>query len=58
LGWWEADADAMGAALVAHDEVLRGAIEAHRGWLFEHTGNGVCAACASPTSAVHAALAE
>jgi len=48
----------MRAALVAHDEVLRGAIEAHWGWLFEHTGNGVCAAFASPTSAVHAALAE
>ena len=25
---WEADADAMRAALAAHDEVLRGAIEA------------------------------
>jgi predicted ATPase len=54
---WEADAESMRAALVAHDEVLHGAIEAHRGWLFKHTGDGVCAAFASPTSAVDAAVA-
>ena len=54
---WEADADAMRAALAAHDEVLRAAIEAHRGWLFKHTGDGVCAAFASPRSAVDAAVA-
>ena len=34
---WEADADAMRAALLAHDEVLRTAIEAHGGFLFSHT---------------------
>jgi predicted ATPase len=54
---WENDADAMRAALAAHDEVLRAAIEAHRGWLFKHTGDGVCAAFASPRSAVDAAVA-
>ena len=54
---WEADADGMRAALAAHDEVLRGAIEAHGGWLFKHTGDGVCAAFASPRSAVDAAVA-
>ena len=54
---WEADADAMRAALAAHDEVLRAAIEAHRGWLFKHTGDGVCAAFASPRSAADAAVA-
>jgi predicted ATPase len=54
---WEADADAMRAALAAHDEVLRNAIEAHGGWLFKHTGDGVCAAFASPRSAVDAAVA-
>ena len=47
----------MRAALAAHDEVLRGAIEAHGGWLFKHTGDGVCAAFASPRSAVDAAMA-
>jgi predicted ATPase/class 3 adenylate cyclase len=54
---WEADADGMRAALAVHDEVLRGAIEAHGGWLFKHTGDGVCAAFASPRSAVDAAVA-
>ena len=54
---WEADADAMRVALAAHDEVLHKAIEAHGGWLFKHTGDGVCAAFASPTSAVDAAVA-
>ena len=54
---WEADADAMRAALAAHDEVLRSAIEAHGGFLFKHTGDGVCAAFASPRSAVDAAVA-
>src|SRR6201994_2719414 len=54
---WEADADAMRVALAAHDEVLRTAIEGHGGWLFKHTGDGVCAAFASPRSAGDAAVA-
>src|SRR6201981_182574 len=54
---WEADADEMRAALAAHDKVLRTAIEAHGGVLFKHTGDGVCAAFASPRSAVDAAVA-
>jgi predicted ATPase/class 3 adenylate cyclase len=54
---WENDADTMRTVLAAHDEVLRRAIEAHGGWLFKHTGDGVCAAFASPRSAVGAAVA-
>jgi class 3 adenylate cyclase len=54
---WEADAEAMRAALVAHDQVLRTAIEKHEGFLFSHTGDGVVAAFASPRSAVDAAIA-
>ena len=53
---WEADAEGMRAALAAHDEVLRKAIEAHGGSLFKHTGDGVCAAFASPKSAVDSAI--
>ena len=53
---WEKDADAMRVALAAHDEVLREAIEAHGGWLFKHTGDGVCAAFSSPKAAVDAAI--
>jgi hypothetical protein len=47
----------MRTALAAHDEVLCKAIEAHGGWLFKHTGDGVCASFASPRSAVDAAVA-
>src|SRR6202165_846066 len=54
---WEADADQMRAALLAHDEVLRSSIESHDGFLFSHTGDGVVAAFASPRSAVDAAVA-
>ena len=46
----------MRAALAAHDEVLRTAIEAYDGFLFSHTGDGVVAAFASPKSAVDAAV--
>ena len=54
---WEADADAMRAALLAHDDVSRTAIESHGGYLFSHTGDGVVAAFTSPKSAVDAAIA-
>ena len=52
---WEADADAMRAALVVHDKVLRTAIEAYDGFLFSHRRRCV-AAFASPMSAVNAAI--
>ena len=54
---WESDADSMRTALVAHDEVLRETVAAYDGWLFKHTGDGVCAAFGSPRSAVDAAIA-
>ena len=54
---WEADAGAMRSALAAHDAQVRDAIETHDGWLFKHTGDGVCAAFSSPRAAVDAAVA-
>jgi class 3 adenylate cyclase len=50
---WEADVDAMRSALLAHDKVLRTAIEMYDGFLFSQTGDGVVAAFA--TSAANAA---
>ena len=51
---WEADADAMRSALASHDAQLRDAIQAHDGWLFKHTGDGVCAVFGSPKAAIDA----
>ena len=53
---WEADPDAMRVELAAHDDVLRSAIETHAGWLFKHTGDGVCAAFESAQAAIDAAM--
>lgn len=53
---WEADPVAMQAAVAAHDEQMRSAIEAHDGFLFSHSGDGVVAAFASPSAAVEAAV--
>ena len=54
---WETDADGMRSALTAHDDVLREAVDSHDGWLFKHTGDGICAAFASPRAAVETAVA-
>ena len=52
---WEADPEAMRSGVGGHDAVLRAAIEA-RGWLFKHTGDGVCAAFGRPAAALAAAV--
>ena len=49
---WETDAEAMRTALAAHDGTLRETVAAHGGFLFKHTGDGICAAFSSPRSAV------
>jgi predicted ATPase/class 3 adenylate cyclase len=53
---WETEPDVMRVALAAHDDVLRAAIDARGGWMFKHTGDGVCAAFASARAAVDAAI--
>jgi hypothetical protein len=47
----------MGAALARHDELVRGAIEAHEGYVFATGGDGFAAAFARPHDAVAAAQA-
>src|SRR5258705_12117848 len=54
---WEADAEAMRAALETHNEVLREAVKSHDGHVFNYTGDGMCAVFASPHAAVDAAVA-
>jgi class 3 adenylate cyclase len=53
---WEADVDAMRVALEAHNKVLREAIDANDGSVFNYTGDEMCAVFASPRSAVDAAV--
>jgi class 3 adenylate cyclase len=53
---WEAGPDAMRTALAAHDDLLRRSVEGHGGWLFKHTGDGVCAAFSGAGNAVSAAI--
>jgi predicted ATPase/class 3 adenylate cyclase len=54
---WEADPDAMAAALRQHDELLRAAIEDARGYVFKTVGDAFCAAFETPRQAVDAAIA-
>jgi predicted ATPase/class 3 adenylate cyclase len=54
---WEQDPQAMRTALAAHDEVLRFAVENEGGFLFKHTGDGICAAFSSANAAITAATA-
>jgi predicted ATPase/class 3 adenylate cyclase len=53
---WDADPEAMRMALAEHDDVLRAAVALHGGWLFKHTGDGICAAFVSPRAAIDAAI--
>ena len=53
---WESDAASMRAALVVHDAVLRAAVDAHRGTVFKHTGDGMCAVFDSARDAIDAAV--
>jgi predicted ATPase/class 3 adenylate cyclase len=54
---WDADPEAMREALADHDTTLRHTIENHRGSVFKHTGDGLCAVFDSPKDAVDAAVA-
>jgi predicted ATPase/class 3 adenylate cyclase len=53
---WERHPEAMQRALVRHDEILRGTIETHGGYVFKSVGDAFC--CAFPTApdALEAAL--
>src|SRR2546426_563505 len=54
---WATQHDAMRASLARHDALLRECIEAHGGHVFKTAGDAFCAAFATATSAVEAALA-
>src|SRR5437016_2378784 len=54
---WEQHPEAMRAALVRHDTLLRQAIEDHDGHVFKTVGDQFCAAFASAPEALAAAVA-
>ena len=54
---WEEDPDAMRLAVARHDEVVLGAIEANRGYVFASGGDGFEAAFSRAADAVAAAQA-
>ncbi|MGB8647644.1 MAG: adenylate/guanylate cyclase domain-containing protein [Anaerolineae bacterium] len=54
---WQTHPDAMPDALARHHALLRAAIEAHRGYVFQIVGDAFCAAFASASDGVLAALA-
>ncbi|HLW38670.1 MAG TPA: adenylate/guanylate cyclase domain-containing protein, partial [Candidatus Eremiobacteraceae bacterium] len=53
---WEANRDAMRAAVERHDAVMREAIEHHSGRVFKTVGDAYCAVFSSPREAIAAAL--
>jgi predicted ATPase/class 3 adenylate cyclase len=54
---WEEHPDTMQAALARHDELVRDAIEAHRGQVVKTTGDGFHAVFSSARDALDAAIA-
>lgn len=54
---WDAERDAMAAALRRHDEILRAAIEQSGGYVFKTVGDAFCAAFSAARPGLDAALA-
>jgi class 3 adenylate cyclase len=54
---WEAERDAMAAALRRHDGILRDTIEQASGYVFKTAGDSFCAAFSSARAGLDAALA-
>ena len=53
---WEAHPQAMRSAMGRHDSILEQAVLTNHGFVFKHTGDGVCAAFGAPSEAIAAAL--
>ena len=53
---WDAERDAMAAALRRHDEILRAAIEQAGGYVFKTVGDSFCAAFSAARAGLDAAL--
>jgi len=54
---WEQHPEKMKSVLAAHDEILKGAIEANHGYVVKTTGDGVHAVFATAMDAINASIA-
>jgi len=54
---WEQEPQRMAQALARHDELLRTAVEAHRGRVIKTTGDGIYAGFADAADCIEAAIA-
>src|SRR5829696_562433 len=54
---WERDARRMQRALARHDEIMKSTVGTHGGYVFKMVGDACCAAFASTSKALEAALA-
>jgi predicted ATPase/class 3 adenylate cyclase len=53
---WQRDEALMSEDLADHDKAIRAAVEAQRGVVFKHTGDGLCAVFTSAPAAVEASV--
>ena len=53
---WEHNVPAMQAASARHDEIMKGAIEEHGGYVFKTVGDAFCAAFPTASDAIEASL--
>lgn len=53
---WQRDEALMSEDLAHHDKAIRDAVEAQRGVVFKHTGDGLCAVFTSAPAAVEASV--
>ncbi len=53
---WQQHPEAMAVALARHDEIMRAAISAHRGYVFSTAGDAFAASFARPGDAIDAAV--
>lgn len=54
---WESNATQMRQALAVHDDIVRAALESHRGLIFKTMGDAFCAAFYTAHEAIEAAVA-
>jgi predicted ATPase/class 3 adenylate cyclase len=54
---WESRPEAMAAGLARHDELIQLAVKDAGGRVFDHTGDGICAAFPTASAALEAAVA-